>query len=157
MQALFDRLRRVAPYDVPVLILGETGTGKELVATALHRLGRRRGARFEAVNCGALTKELLRSELFGHERGAFTGAVERRTGLLREAAGGTVFLDEVGELTPDAQAMLLRVLGDGEVRAVGASRADHVDVRLIAATHRNLRTAMTEGQFREDLYYRLRR
>ena len=157
MQALFDRIRRVAPYDVPVLILGETGTGKELVVAALHRLSRRRSARFEAVNCGALTRELLRSELFGHERGAFTGAVERRTGLLREADGGTVFLDEVAELAPDAQAMLLRFLGDGEVRAVGASRARHVDVRLIAATHRDLRAAVGEGRLRGDLYYRLRR
>jgi two-component system response regulator HupR/HoxA len=157
MRALFDRIRRVAPYEVPVLILGETGTGKELVAAAVHRLSSRRGGRFEAVNCGALTRELLRSELFGHERGAFTGAVERRTGLLREADGGTVFLDEVGELAPDAQAMLLRFLGDGEVRAVGASRAGHVDVRLIAATHRDLRAPVGEGRFREDLYYRLRR
>jgi DNA-binding NtrC family response regulator len=157
MQALFDRIRRVAPYDVPVLILGETGTGKELVAAALHRLSRRRHARLEAVNCGALTRELLRSELFGHERGAFTSALERRPGLLRETEGGTVFLDEVAELAPDAQAMLLRFLGDGEVRAVGASRAGHVDVRLIAATHRDLRAAVGEGRFREDLYYRLRR
>ncbi len=145
MQALFDRIRRVAPYDVPVLILGETGTGKELVAAALHRLSRRRSARFEAVNCGALTRELLRSELFGHERGAFTGAIDRRPGLLREADGGTVFLDEVAELAPDAQAMLLRFLGDGEVRAVGASRAGHVDVRLIAATHRDLRDGGRRG------------
>jgi DNA-binding NtrC family response regulator len=157
MQALFDRIRRVAPNEVPVLILGETGTGKELVAAALHRLSRRRNAPLEAVNCGALTRELVRSELFGHERGAFTGAVERRTGLLREADGGTVFLDEVGELAPEAQAMLLRFLGEGEVRAVGASRAGHVDVRLIAATHRDLRAAVGEGRFREDLYYRLRR
>jgi two-component system, NtrC family, response regulator HydG len=157
MQALFDRIRRVAPSEVSVLILGETGSGKELVAAAVHRLSRRRGGRFEAVNCGALTRELVRSELFGHERGAFTGAVERRTGLLREADGGTVFLDEIGELAPEAQAMLLRFLGDGEVRAVGASRAGHVDVRLIAATHRDLRAAVGEGRFREDLYYRLRR
>jgi DNA-binding NtrC family response regulator len=157
MSTLFDRIRRVAPFDVPVLILGETGTGKELVAAALHRLSRRRSARFEAVNCGALTRELLRSELFGHERGAFTGAVERRPGLLRETDGGTVFLDEVGELAPDAQAMLLRFLGDGEVRAVGASRAGRVDVRVIAATHRDLRAAVGEGRFREDLYYRVRR
>jgi two-component system response regulator HupR/HoxA len=157
MQALFDRIRRVAPYDVPVLILGETGTGKELVAAAIHRLSRRRSARCEAVNCGALTRELLRSELFGHERGAFTGALERRPGLLREADGGTVFLDEVAELAPDAQATLLRFLGDGEVRGIGANRAGHVDVRLIAATHRDLRGAVGEGGFREDLYYRLRR
>jgi DNA-binding NtrC family response regulator len=157
MQALFDRIRRVASSEVPVLILGETGTGKELVAAALHRLSRRRNAPLEAVNCGALTRELVRSELFGHERGAFTGAVERRTGLLREADGGTVFLDEVGELAPEAQAMLLRFLGEGEVRAVGASRAGHVDVRLIAATHRDLRAAVGDGRFREDLYYRLRR
>src|SRR5262249_49176114 len=150
-----DGIRHAAPYDISVLILGETGTGKELVAEAVHRLSRRRGGRFEAVNCGSLTRELLRSELFGHERGAFTGAIERRTGLLREADGGPVFLDEVGELTPDAQAMLLRFLGSGEVRAVGASRAVHVDVRLIAATHRDLRAAMAEGQFREDFYHRL--
>jgi two-component system response regulator HupR/HoxA len=129
----------------------------KLVAAAVHRLSRRSRARFEAVNCGALTRELLRSELFGHERGAFTGAVERRTGLLREADGGTVFLDEVAELAPDAQAMLLRFLGDGEVRAVGAGRAGHVDVRLVAATHRDLRAAVHAGGFREDLYYRLRR
>ena len=109
------------------------------------------------MNCGALTRELLLSELFGHERGAFTGAVERRPGLLREADGGTVFLDEVGELTPDAQAMLLRFLGTREVRAVGASRARQVDVRVIAATHRDLRAAVSAGHFREDLYYRVRR
>jgi DNA-binding NtrC family response regulator len=155
MAALFERTRHIAQYDVPVLILGETGTGKELVAAALHRLGRRRGARFEAVNCGALTRELLRSELFGHERGAFTGAVDRRPGLLREADGGTVFLDEVAELAPDAQTVLLRFLGDGEVRAVGASRVGHVDVGLIAATHRDLDAAVDQGRFREDLYYRL--
>jgi DNA-binding NtrC family response regulator len=157
MVTLFDRIRRVAPYDVPVLILGESGTGKELVAAALHRLGRRRRARFETVNCGALTRELLRSELFGHERGAFTGALERRAGIFRELDGGTVFLDEVGELAPDAQAMLLRFLGDGEIRAVGASQATHVDVRLIAATHRDLPAAIREARFREDLYYRVRR
>ena len=157
MQALFARIGRVAPYDVPVLILGETGTGKELVAAAVHRLSRRPRARFEAVNCGTLTRELLRSELFGHERGAFTGALERRSGLLREADGGTVFLDEVGELAPDAQAMLLRFLGDGEVRAVGASHVSHANVRLIAATHCDLRAAVGAGRFRDDLYYRLRR
>jgi DNA-binding NtrC family response regulator len=157
MLGLFDRIRRVAPYDVPVLILGETGTGKERVAAALHRLSRRRTARFEALNCGALTRDLLRSELFGHERGAFTGALERRSGLLREVDGGTVFLDEVGELAVDAQSMLLRFLGESEVRAVGASHVGRVDVRVIAATHRDLRAPAGDGRFREDLYYRLRR
>jgi DNA-binding NtrC family response regulator len=156
MQALFDRIRRVAPHDVPVLILGETGTGKELVAASLHRLSRRRAARFEAVNCGGLTRDLLRSELFGHERGAFTGAVDRHAGLLREAHGGTVFLDEVGELPLDAQAALLRFLGAGEVRPVGLTRTLQVDVRAIAATHRDLPAAIRQGTFREDLYYRLR-
>jgi two-component system response regulator HydG len=156
MQVLFDRIRRVAPLELAVLILGETGTGKELVAAAVHRLSRRRGGRFEAVNCGALPRELLLSELFGHERGAFTGAVERRPGLFREADGGTVLLDEVGELTPDAQLMLLRFLGTGEVRTLGASRVRHVDVRVIAATHRDLRAAVSAGLFREDLYYRVR-
>jgi DNA-binding NtrC family response regulator len=156
MQALFRRLERIAAVDVSVLIVGETGTGKELVAAALHRLSSRRSARFEPVNCGALSRELLRSELFGHERGAFTGAIERHPGLLREAAGGTVFLDEVGELPLDAQAVLLRFLGTGEVRPVGLTRTLHVDVRVIAATHRDLPGAIQRGTFREDLYYRLR-
>jgi DNA-binding NtrC family response regulator len=157
MRALFARLARVAAVDVPVLILGETGTGKELVAAALHRLSRRRTARFEPVNCGGLTPELLRSELFGHERGAFTGAVERRPGLIPAADGGTVFLDEVGELAAPAQAMLLRFLAEGEVRPVGATRTTRVDVRVIAATHRDLLVCARAGGFREDLYYRLRR
>jgi DNA-binding NtrC family response regulator len=151
MQALFDRIRRVAPYDVPVLILGETGTGKELVAAALHRLSRRRGARFEAVNCGALTRERLRSELYGHERGAFTGVVDRRTGLLREAAGGTVVLDEVGELTADAQAQVAQVIRDAVTRPAS------VGVRVVGTTQRNLAAAVRAGRFRPDLYYALRR
>jgi DNA-binding NtrC family response regulator len=157
MRALFTRLARVAPVDVPVLILGETGTGKELVAAALHRLSRRRTARFEPVNCGGLAPELLRSELFGHERGAFTGAVERRAGVIPAVDGGTVFLDEVGELPAPAQAMLLRFLAEGEVRPVGSIRTTRVDVRVIAATHRDLLAAARAGGFREDLYYRLRR
>jgi DNA-binding NtrC family response regulator len=156
MHALFRRVARLAAVDVSVLILGESGTGKELVAAALHRLSPRRSARFEPVNCGGLSRELLRSELFGHERGAFTGAVERQAGLLREADGGTVFLDEVGELPLDAQAVLLRFLGSGEVRPVGLTRILHVDVRIIAATHRNLAAAIQRDTFREDLYYRLR-
>jgi DNA-binding NtrC family response regulator len=147
----------VAPLDVSVLIFGESGTGKELVAAAIHQLSGRRSARFEAVNCGGLTRELLRSELFGHERGAFTGAVERHPGLLAAAHGGTVFLDEVGELTPGAQVMLLRFLAQGEVRAVGSTRTRHVDVRVVAATHRDLLRGVRDGGFREDLFYRLRR
>ena len=158
MQTLFDRIRRVAPYDVPVLILGETGTGKELVAAALHRLSRRRsapvrGRELRGAHARAPPERALRPRARGVHRRRSSGG----PGLLREADGGTVFLDEVGELAPDAQAMLLRFLGDGEVRAVGASRAGHVDVRLIAATHRDLRAAVGEGRFREDLYYRLRR
>ena len=131
---------------MPVLILGESGTGKELVARALHALSPRRAQRFEAVNCGALTRELLLSELFGHERGAFTGAVERRPGLLRDVDGGTVLLDEVGELVPEAQSMLLRFLATGEVRPVGATRVVHPDVRIVGATHRDLRAAETAGR-----------
>jgi DNA-binding NtrC family response regulator len=157
MRVVFERIEQVAPFDVPVLILGESGTGKELVAAAIHRLSGRRSARFEAVNCGGLTRELLRSELFGHERGAFTGAVERHPGLLTVAHGGTVFLDEVGDLAPEAQVMLLRFLAEGEIRPVGATRASHADVRVVAATHRDLVGLMREERFREDLYYRLRR
>ncbi|MFZ1061211.1 MAG: sigma-54 dependent transcriptional regulator [Candidatus Rokuibacteriota bacterium] len=157
MRALFRRVERVAPFDVPVLIQGESGTGKELVATAIHQLSAWHSKRFEVVNCGALTRELLLSELFGHERGAFTGAIERRAGLLSVADGGTLFLDEVGELSAEAQVMLLRFLANGEVRPVGSTRTTRVDVRVIAATHRDLERATREGGFREDLYYRLRR
>jgi DNA-binding NtrC family response regulator len=157
MRLVFQRIERVAPLDVPVLILGESGTGKELVAAAIHQLSSRRTARFEAVNCGGLTRELLRSELFGHERGAFTGAVDRHPGLLTAAHGGTVFLDEVGDLVPEAQVMLLRFLADGEIRPVGSTRVSHADVRVIAATHRDLARWTREERFREDLFYRLRR
>jgi len=157
MRLVFKRIERVAPLDVPVLILGESGTGKELVAAAIHQLSGRRTARFEAVNCGGLTRELLRSELFGHERGAFTGAVDRHPGLLTATHGGTVFLDEVGDLAPEAQVMLLRFLAGGEIRPVGSTRTTHADVRVIAATHRDLTRYMREERFREDLFYRLRR
>jgi two-component system response regulator HydG len=155
MQALFSMITRVAAIDRPVLILGETGTGKELVAKAIQRLSRRRERQFEKVNCGTLTRELLLSELFGHERGAFTGAVTRKDGILAIADGGTVFLDEIGELPLDAQSMLLRFLQEGEIRPVGSARTRQVDVRVIAATHRNLASAIGCGTFRDDLYYRL--
>jgi DNA-binding NtrC family response regulator len=157
MRLVFTRIERVAPLDVSVLILGESGTGKELVAAAIHQLSGRRQARFEAVNCGGLTRELLRTELFGHERGAFTGAVDRHPGLLTVAHGGTVFLDEVGDLVPEAQVMLLRFLADGEVRPVGSTRVTRADVRILSATHRDLPRGMREERFREDLFYRLRR
>ena len=156
MQALFRRMESVARYDVTVLIQGETGTGKELVARAVQRLSARSGRPFEVINCGALTRELLLSELFGHERGAFTGAVVRKHGLLAVAHGGTVFLDEVGDLPPDAQVMLLRFLQSGEIRPVGSTETGRVNVRVIAATHRDLGAAVESGAFREDLYYRLR-
>jgi transcriptional regulator with GAF, ATPase, and Fis domain len=156
MQALFRRIERVAPLDVPVLILGETGTGKELVARAIQALGPRREGRFEIVNCGALTRELLPSELFGHERGAFTGAVARKEGRLARADGGTVFLDEVGDLPLDAQVMLLRFLQSGEIAPVGSTQTRRLDVRVLAATHRDLERAIEREGFRADLYYRLR-
>jgi DNA-binding NtrC family response regulator len=157
MQALFARIEQVAPLDVPVLILGESGTGKELVAAAVHRLSARCDRRHQIVNCGAIPRELLFSELFGHGRGAFTGADARRVGLLAAAGGGTLFLDEVGELPLEAQSMLLRFLQQGEVRPLGSTETTRVDVRLISATHRNLKAAVREGAFRDDLRYRLRR
>jgi hypothetical protein len=157
MQALFRRIEHVAPLDVPVLIQGESGTGKELVAAAVHRLSARRDRRPQIVNCGAIPRDLLFSELFGHERGAFTGAVGRKVGLLAAAAGGTLFLDEVGELPMEAQSMLLRFLQHGEVRPLGSTDTTRVDVRLISATHRNLKAAVQQGAFRDDLRYRLRR
>jgi DNA-binding NtrC family response regulator len=155
MQALRREIEGIAPVDVPVLILGETGTGKELVARALHTRSPRHAKSLQPVHCGALPRDLLPSTLFGHEKGAFTGAVESRKGLLRAAAGGTVFLDEIGELTPEAQVMLLRFLQEGEVQPVGASKPEPVDARILAATHRDLAAWVDQGQFREDLYQRL--
>jgi two-component system, NtrC family, response regulator HydG len=156
MQALFRRIERAAPIDVPVLIQGESGTGKELIASAVHRLSGRWDRPLQTVNSGALSRELLLSELFGHERGAFTGAVTQKAGLLAAAHGGTLFLDEVAELSPEGQVALLRFLQEGEIRAVGSTVTRRVDVRVIAATHRRLSDMIAAGTFREDLYYRLR-
>jgi DNA-binding NtrC family response regulator len=154
MQRLRSDIARLAAVPLPVLILGETGTGKELVARALHDQSGRRG-HFVPVNCGSLPKELVESEMFGHERGAFTGAESRRRGFFQEADGGTLFLDEVGELPETLQTRLLRALESGVVRPVGAAREALVNVRVVAATHVNLDRAVADGKFRRDLYYRL--
>ena len=148
-------LHRYAEVELPVLITGESGTGKELAAHALHDLSRRRDRPFVAMNCGAIAPTLVQSELFGHERGAFTGAATRRLGLFESADGGTVFLDEIGDLPLDAQTNLLRVLQEGTIERLGSSRPVHVDVRVLAATHVDLDAAIARGSFREDLYYRL--
>jgi DNA-binding NtrC family response regulator len=155
MQDLYNKIRKVAPTDSNVLIQGESGTGKELVARALHNLSRRAKAPMISVNCAAIPETLIESELFGHEKGAFTGASAGRAGLVEAADGGTLFLDEIGELPLEAQARLLRVLQEGEIRRVGSVQSQKVDVRLIAATHRDLKSLAKVGQFREDLYYRL--
>jgi DNA-binding NtrC family response regulator len=156
MQEVFARIRKAAPTDTTVLIQGESGTGKELVARALHELSARRAAPIVAVNCAAIPDNLIESELFGHEKGAFTGAVATHRGLVEAADGGTLFLDEIGELPAAAQARLLRVLQEGEIRRVGSAQARKVNVRLIAATHRNLQQRVSDGLFRADLYFRLR-
>lgn len=150
-----DLIARVSPTNAPVLILGETGTGKELVARAIHRSSPRSGKPFIALNCAALPPTLLESELFGHERGAFTGADRSRAGLFEAAHEGTLFLDEVGEMPLEAQAKLLRVLTDGQVTRIGSTKPRQVDVRVIAATHRELTHSIRDRSFREDLYYRL--
>jgi DNA-binding NtrC family response regulator len=155
MRQLFERVRKVAPTESTVLVLGESGTGKELVARALHDQSPRSDAPMICLNCAAIPDSLIESELFGHEKGAFTGAAAARNGLVEAADGGTLFLDEIGELPLEAQARLLRVLQEGEIRRVGSTRTRRVDVRLIAATHRDLRSRAERGQFREDLYHRL--
>jgi transcriptional regulator with GAF, ATPase, and Fis domain len=155
MLSLFEEVRQVSPTDAAVLIYGETGTGKELVARAVHAGSRRADKPLIKVNCAAIPSALMESEFFGHERGAFTGATSKRVGRFALADGGTIFLDEIGELPVDLQAKLLRVLQEGELEPVGSSQTRKVDVRVIAATNRDLRQAIREGKFREDLYYRL--
>ena len=155
MEEMFAMIERVAATNAPVLITGETGAGKGLVARALHGEGERANGHFVTVNCAALPENLLESELFGHVKGAFTGATANRSGLFEEASGGTLFLDEVAELAAALQAKLLHVLESGTVRAVGSNQERKVDVRVITATHRDLRKAVAEGAFREDLLYRI--
>jgi transcriptional regulator with GAF, ATPase, and Fis domain len=155
LQAVLDRVAKVAPTDSTVLITGETGTGKELIARAVHKRSHRAGRAFVSVNCAALAPSLISSELFGHERGAFTGATQRRLGRFELADGGTIFLDEVGDLPPDTQVALLRVLQEREFERVGGAQPITVDVRVIAATNRDLKAATSSGTFRLDLFYRL--
>jgi DNA-binding NtrC family response regulator len=155
MREVGDLVERVADATAPVLIVGETGTGKGMVARAIHAQGSRAEAPFVAVNCAALPENLLESELFGHVKGAFTGATANRVGLIEEAAGGTLFLDEIGEMAPALQAKLLHAIESGTVRAVGSNKERTVNVRIVAATHRDLRERVRAGSFREDLLYRL--
>ncbi len=155
MRRMFQRVERVARTDVTVMLLGETGTGKELVARAIHARSARRGRALVRVDCAALPATLIESELFGHEKGAFTGALERKLGRFELANGGSIFLDEIGDLAPEVQAKLLRVLQEGEFERVGSTSALRTDVRVIAATNRDLRGAIESGSFRPDLYYRL--
>jgi len=155
MVEIYDRVRQVAPARATVLIEGESGTGKELVAQSLHMLSPRRDAHFVPVHCAALSPQLLESELFGHEKGAFTGASERRAGRFEEANHGTIFLDEIGEIDPATQVKLLRVLGEQTIQRVGSNHVIKVDVRVVAATNKNLEALVREGKFRDDLFYRL--
>ena len=156
MTEVLDKVRQVADSRANVLLEGESGTGKEMVARAIHGLSSRRNGPFVAVHCAALSPQLLESELFGHEKGAFTGAVEKRIGRFEQAQGGTLFLDEIGEIDAATQVKLLRALGERTIERVGSNRTIEVDVRLVAATHRNLETMVREGKFREDLFFRIR-
>jgi len=155
MESVFASIRKVAPTEAPVLILGESGTGKELAARAIHNCSARRSGPFVAINCGAIPENLLESELFGHEKGSFTGAVQQRVGRVEAAAGGTLFLDEVGELTPALQVKLLRFLQEHSITRVGGSNEIQLSVRVVAATNSDLKDLTGSGRFREDLYYRL--
>src|SRR5438309_10817224 len=154
LRHVLAQVARVAGADATVLILGETGTGKELIARASHRHSKRSSRAFIRVNCAAIPPTLIASELFGHEKGSFTGAVQRRIGRFEAADGGTIFLDEVGELPPETQVSLLRVLQEREFERIGSNRAIPVDVRVLAASNRDLGSAVAQGRFREDLYYR---
>ncbi len=156
LQEVFDLIKRIAPASATVLITGESGSGKELIARAVHNLGPRASKAFVPVNCSAIPEQLLESELFGHVKGSFTGAINDKRGLFEEANGGTIFLDEIGDLSPTLQAKLLRVLQDKQIRSVGDNKIKQIDVRIIAATHRDLETMVQDGKFREDLFYRLR-
>jgi two-component system, NtrC family, response regulator AtoC len=156
MQEVLDKVRQVADSRANVLVEGESGTGKEMVARAIHGLSSRRQGPFVAVHCAALSPQLLESELFGHEKGAFTGAVDRRIGRFEQAHGGTLFLDEIGEIDAATQVKLLRALGERSIERVGGNKTIEVDVRLVAATHRNLEALVREGKFREDLFFRIR-
>jgi len=156
MQQVFSAIKAAAASDATIMIQGESGTGKELVAGAIHFNSERKGAPMVTVNCSALSETLLESELFGHMKGAYTGAVRDRVGRFEQADGGSIFLDEIGELTPFIQVKLLRVLQEGEIERVGDSKKRKIDIRTITATHRDLHAMMREGQFREDLYYRLK-
>ena len=155
LKEVMEHIELVAPSDAPVLILGETGSGKEVVARTIHTRSRRVSGPFLRINCGAIPPELVDSELFGHEKGSFTGAVGERKGWFERADGGTLFLDECGELPLAAQVRLLRILQDGQFERVGGERARHVDVRIVAATHRDLEAMVADGRFRQDLWYRL--
>lgn len=155
MQDIFTLAKKIAPTSSNVMITGESGTGKEMLAEAIHEASDRRAGPFVAVNCSAIPHELLESELFGHKKGAFTGAIESRTGLFMEANGGTIFLDEIGDMPPSLQSKLLRVLQERKIRAVGDNKSVEIDVRIVAATHRDLKKMIEDGRFREDLYYRL--
>lgn len=154
-KALLERINQIAPSDANALIIGNTGTGKELVARQIHALSHRANAPFIAVNCGALTESLAESELFGHEKGAFTGAIQQRIGWFEAAHNGTLFLDEIGDLSPAMQVKLLRILQEREIVRVGSLKPIPINVRIIAATHVDLEQAVLEGRFREDLFYRL--
>ena len=155
MQRIFKLVEQVADSDSTILINGETGTGKGLVARAIHKLSHRRDKPFIAINCGAIPENLLESELFGHTKGAFTGAISNKAGRFERANGGTIFLDEIGDMSRDLQVKVLKVLEEGEFEPVGGTRSIKVDVRIIAATHRDLDDEVQKGDFREDLFYRL--